>query len=54
MKVELKYYAGYSDSDDELMPRAFHVQQDDDEDTDLPPTTGEEYLRAVRYEEVKH
>lgn len=37
--------------DDELQPQALAVRIDDNDDFDLniPPTTGNEYLRRVRY-----
>jgi hypothetical protein len=36
-------------SDDELLPRAFKIDGDDESpETSGPPTTGEQYLKHVR------
>lgn len=37
--------------DDELQPQALavHIDDNDDFDLNIPPTTGNEYLRRVRY-----
>ncbi|KJE97788.1 hypothetical protein CAOG_007887 [Capsaspora owczarzaki ATCC 30864] len=40
-----------SDSEaDELMPRAFQIEQDLTDDLSQPPTTGEQFLRRVQHE----
>lgn len=39
--------------DDNLGIQAFHVESDEDDlDLDIPPTTGNEYLRRVRYRQL--